>query len=455
MRKRGFAMLALAAAMTLGTAGIQALAAAGWVQEGGSWVYYNSAGSRVYNDWKQGSDGAWRYLDGNGRMAVSSWVDNDEYYVDENGIMLAANWLKVPDASAETGYKWYYFNQSGKNLKDEWEKIDNKWYHFGDTGALEMGWILDDMYYCGSDGVMVTGWQKLEPPESADYEDEDDEGSEDGKYWYYFSSNGKKVLPDDDGNEISLKKINGVYYCLDEYGAMQTGWVCVNGDESESIADYRYVDDNGQVRTGWYSVEPPEELRDQYDYDVVWFYFSNKGVPQVGPEKGSATYKDLEKINGNTYLFDETGVPVYGLQKVFTDEDEGEYTSYYFGTWEQSSMLKGKQMVDEGGTEHEYYFSSTGRGYTGVYEDHLYYMGRLQKADPESKYEVYTIPTSGNNYKNYVVNASGKIVKGSTVKDKGGTKYKTASSGILLEEDEEGVEGEVYTSPEEPEWDWD
>lgn len=107
---------------------------------------------------------------------------------------------------------------------------------------------------------MVTGWQRLLPPDEKD-DDSDYSGPyesvDDGKYWYYFSTNGKKVVPDDSGDEISTKKINGVYYCLAEDGAMQTGWVCVTGDESENIEDYRYVDENGQVRTGWYSVEPP------------------------------------------------------------------------------------------------------------------------------------------------------------------------------------------------------
>ena len=33
---------------------------------------------------------------------------------------------------------------------------------------MEIGWILDDMYYTGSDGVMRTGWQKLYPPDDDD-----------------------------------------------------------------------------------------------------------------------------------------------------------------------------------------------------------------------------------------------------------------------------------------------
>ncbi|MGN0158204.1 MAG: cell wall-binding protein [Brotaphodocola sp.] len=455
MRKKNFAILGLAAVMTLGTAGITAMAAEGWVQEANGWAYYNASGSRVYNEWRKGADGYWRYVDSNGYMAVNKWVDNEDYYVDQSGIMAASTWLQTTDGSGNISY--YYFNSIGKAVKDKWEKINNNWYFFESDGTMQTGWVDDDMYYCGADGVMLTGWQKLLPPE--DYQDDDDysgpyESSEDGMYWYYFNSSGKKVVPDDDGDNIKQKKINGVYYCLREDGAMQTGWTCITGDDSDNIEDYRFVDSNGQVRTGWYSAEPPEELMTKYDHDVEWFYFNTKGVPQVGPAKGSATTKDLKRINGNTYLFDENGVPVYGIQKVYTNEDDGEYTAYYFGTRSQSCMMKGKYTLEDGNETRPYYFTSTGRGYTGVYDNYLYYMGKLQKAASGSKYEVFTI-WSGNSCKNYVVNTSGKIAKNTTVKDSDDVKYKTNANGILLLEDGEEVDGNTYSSPEEPDWDFD
>lgn len=457
MKKQGFAILVLTAAITLGNAGISALAAEGWAQDGNGWAYYNAAGNRIYNEWRKGGDGYWRYIDYNGYMAVNKWVDNEEYYVDGSGIMVANQFLQLSDSS-ENGSSWYYFSTSGKVIRDRWQKVNNQWYYFGDDGAMQTGWVEDDMYYCGSDGVMLTGWQRLLPPESYQEDDEDYSGPyesvDDGMYWYYFASNGKKVVPDDSNGEIAQKKINGVSYCLREDGAMQTGWVCVNGDDSENIEDYRFVDENGQVRTGWYSAEPPEDLQNQYDHDVEWFYFNSKGVPQVGPERGSAHTSDLKRINGNTYLFDEKGVPVYGIQQVYTDNDESEYTAYYFGTRAQSSMLKGKYTLDDNGSNRQYYFTSTGRGYTGVYDNYLYYMGKLQKASSGSKYEVFTI-WIGNNARNYVVNTSGKIAKNTTVKDSDGIKYKVSSSGILLREDDEEVDGNTYSSPEEPDWDSD
>ena len=55
MKKKGLAMFALAAVMSLGAAGITAFAA-GWAQEGSNWVYYNNNGSKVTNAWRQAQD---------------------------------------------------------------------------------------------------------------------------------------------------------------------------------------------------------------------------------------------------------------------------------------------------------------------------------------------------------------------------------------------------------------
>lgn len=449
MRKRRLTVVALAAMMALGTATITSMAAAGWAQENNQWVYYTSSGYKITDAWKEGADGYWRYLGSDGCMVVDSWVDDNNYYVDSNGIMVKSNWLQVDDG--EGGYEWYYFNATGKCVKERWEKINGQYYYFDDEGQMQTGWILEDRYYCNENGQMVTGWQKLLPPE----EEEDDDDStgpydtvSDGTYWYYFNTNGKKVVPDTDGDgAFKQKRINGVYYVLREDGAMQTGWVCATGEESDDIADYRFVDENGQVRTGWYSTTPPEELEERYSHDVEWFYFNSKGVPRTGPEDGDASTSDFVKINGNTYLFDENGVPVYGVKKIYTDSDQSDYTAYYFGTRAQSAMIKGKKTLDEGGDQVGYYFTTSGRGYTGVHDSVLYYMGRAQKAEDGNKYEVITVDGS-----NYLVNGSGRIVKNRKVKDSDGTEYRTNSGGVVLTMDGVDVDDKVFNSPTEPDW---
>ena len=85
MRKRGITVFALSMMLALGTASLTAYAE-GWQQSGTDWVYYDSNNYKVTNEWKKGADGLWRYLNSQGVMAVNSWVD-DEYYVDNNGIM--------------------------------------------------------------------------------------------------------------------------------------------------------------------------------------------------------------------------------------------------------------------------------------------------------------------------------------------------------------------------------
>mgnify|MGYP001438079332 CR=1 FL=1 len=96
MKKKGLAMFALAAVMSLGAVGITAFAA-GWSQEGSNWVYYNNNGSKVTNAWRQAQDGTWRYLESSGAMATNKWVDNDDYYVDASGIMIMASGGKQPE----------------------------------------------------------------------------------------------------------------------------------------------------------------------------------------------------------------------------------------------------------------------------------------------------------------------------------------------------------------------
>ena len=451
MKRKSLIVLAAAAVLTVGAASMNTWAAEGWAQSGNTWVYYDDGGSRVTNTWKKGADNLWRYLDSSGDMAVNTWVENT-YYMDSNGILVTDKWMKFKDSGSSSEYKWYYFGSSGKAIMDNWSKINNKWYYFDSNGEMQTDWVLDDMYYCGTDGAMRTGWQKLYPPDS-DYDpDRITPGdNDDGKSWYYFKDSGKKYVPRDFSGDYASYRIDGVSYCFDEDGALQTGWKKVGVDGADyEIQNYKYYDANGKLRTGWYSVEPPEDVSG-YEESVEWFYFSSSGVPKAGPKEGEASTSDLTKINGKTYLFDELGVPVYGLQKVSIGSSS-DFTAFYFGDKKTSTMQKGKVKVIEGdGGEWTYYFSDSGRGYTGVKDGYLYYMGKLQCAEDGNKYEPIAIPT-GSTTTTYVVSTSGKVAKGTTVKSADGVKYKTASSGTLLKVDEESPSGNEGKEPLEPIW---
>ncbi len=448
MIKKGLLVFTLSAALSIGSGMISL--AAGWANENGRWVYYDNSGAFVTNEWKKGADNLWRYLDGNGQMATSCWVD-DSYYVDENGIMVAGKWLQLNyDSGGMTDEpSWYYFNDSGKAVVDAWKKINNKWYHFDTVGAMETGWIEDNMYYMGSDGAAMTGWAKLYPPEGQE-EESDPFDEDEGRKWYFFNASGQKFVPTTDvNNGYGEKRIDGVYYCFNTNGAMQTGWVDFESTSQDSIAGYRFYGSDGKAVSGWYSEMPPRGISG-YENDVEWFYFSNKGVPKTGPASGEFTTSDLTRINNKTYLFNSLGNPVTGLQKVYTKSDRSEYTAYYFDE-SDCTVRKGKRsIVEKDGNTANYYFQDSGKGYTGVKDGTLYYMGKQQKAEAGSKYQPIHIPGG----QTYLVNTSGKVTKSTSgVKDADGIKYATNNQGVLVKVDGESVSGSEYgREAEEPIW---
>ena len=78
-------------------------------------------------------------------------------------------------------------------------------------------------------------------------------------------------------------------------------------------------------KSGWENPAKRGEIPVSYthlDYDgdvedeVQWYYFESDGEPKVGPAVEEATVRDLEKIGGVTYLFDNDGNPVYGLRNL-------------------------------------------------------------------------------------------------------------------------------------------
>ncbi len=248
MKRKGLIMLAVTAMLTVGAVSVESYAAEGWAQSGSTWVYYDTSGNKVTNTWKKGADNLWRYLNTNGEMSVNTWVENT-YYMDSNGILVTDKWMKFQDSSSSQ-YKWYYFGSSGKAIMDNWSKINNKWYYFDPNGEMQTGWVLDDMYYCGTDGAMRTGWQKLFSPNSNNDGDRVTPGdNDDGKFWYYFNDNGKKYVPKNISGDYATYKIDGVAYCFDSDGALQTGWKNVGVDNAEyDIQNYKYYDSNGKLR---------------------------------------------------------------------------------------------------------------------------------------------------------------------------------------------------------------
>ena len=124
-----------------------------WLKEGKVWYYLDSEGTPVKNKWIGNY-----WLGADGKMAINSWVDNNYYYVDENGLWDKNKKKLDPVPTGEhtgwvrSGSTWYYFSPEGKLVKNKW--VGNYW--LGANGNMETNaWVDNGRYYVGSNGVWV------------------------------------------------------------------------------------------------------------------------------------------------------------------------------------------------------------------------------------------------------------------------------------------------------------
>ncbi len=331
------ALLAIGASMT-------SFAATGWVEEDGTWYFYDNDGNRVEDTWKKSGDN-WYWLDSEegGAMAMEKIVEDDDdiYYVDANGVMVRNTWVKVVNEEQDEDedpaeYHYYYMQSNGKaykasdNSNIRFRTIDGKRYAFDEDGKMLYGWVneqgerqSDDdgwetaIYYLGNwdEGDMKIGWQKIYVYDG----DEDD----DMEHWFNFKSNGKKRFNDSTKNNDLFKeeKINGKRYGFDNRGVMTYEWALATEGEKgaswASTSSWRYfnsVEDGARVTKGWFKVVAPSEDNDNVfktgygehtfaeddadDENERWYYANGDGILEAGK---------IKKIKGKYYGFRPDG----------------------------------------------------------------------------------------------------------------------------------------------------
>ena len=132
----------------------------GWVEENGSWKFYDDNDSYVTDAWKKrGED--WYYLNEDGEVATNAQID--EYYVDESGKRVSDKWISMAneefwDSADAPETLWHYYGKNGKEVISKWQKINDNLYYFNDQGEMMTGKveIEGSTYYLGevNDGVM-------------------------------------------------------------------------------------------------------------------------------------------------------------------------------------------------------------------------------------------------------------------------------------------------------------
>lgn len=373
----------------------------------------------------------YRYFEDNGSVARDQIIEYDRklYYVNDEGYAVFNSWVEV-------GSDMYYAGNDGVFKTDGVYEIEGYKYYLDKTGKLQKGWCGEDYLYYGDleDGFLINGFQELDIPRDwATEVDKEKTG------WFYFDTNTYKRVFSEDEPYIS-KMVGNRRYCFDQNGIMRTGWRHMKETEPVMKGWMYFVEDTSDefkfgeaVTDTWYSVEPPTEVLP--GADVRYFYFNGQGQPRTAPV---GKYQKV-RLGEKTYLFNEYGYAVYGIQEV-----SGDY--YYFGPDVTDCSMKTGYInrdIDGSNDGSSFYFEGDGKGVTGVYQNKLYYKGKLQKASAEQKYAGFEI--SG---RVYLVNASGTILKNrKKVKDGDGSAWSTNSSGIVTYHDEDAD----YTTPSAPE----
>ena len=226
----------------------------GWYEAEGDSFYLNDYGAGVVKCWRLGTDGKYRYLKADGRMAVNEWIvdygktyylgadgkkytgtrviDGKSYTFDSNGVLITETTGSHKSSDYAVKYvngKAYIYDGDGQMLRSGWYTAGGASYYLNDYGAgVVKCWRLgtDGKYrYLGADGKMKTNcWIK-------DY----------GR-WYYVKGDGTRY-------ESCWVKFGDKWYWFGGSGKMaESQWLTLNGKkyyftESGAMAANRWIQD--------------------------------------------------------------------------------------------------------------------------------------------------------------------------------------------------------------------
>ena len=248
--------------------------------------------------WKL-EDGNWYYYDENGMMVSDNWLYDvsNWYHFDKNGRM-ETGWIFVNE-------KWYYMNNSGM-MQVHWNYINEKWYYMNDYGMMQVNWncIDGNWYYMNDYGMMQSGWVSV------------------GENWYHMTESGIMEA----GKWIEL---NGKYYCLRDDGSLVVSGYTDDGYYVNSKGEWSWDSWEYNSTGWWYSLKEGGYATGWKEINGYWYYFDmTSGYMKTGwlLESGSWFYlasdghmyaSNLYRIGNSFYAFNGSGV-------MLSD------TSYYF-----------------------------------------------------------------------------------------------------------------------------
>ena len=372
----------------------------------GSETHYMTNDSGVIqetNDWVK-YDGEW-YFWRDGDILKNGIYDiwGKKYYFNYDGEMQVGR-IEVHDSNT-----LYLTDSSGALINTpEWNTYKNNWYYMNADGSVRKNEFIkygNDLYYVDSEGKMVTGdfsFNRISYHTDSDGVILKNAWYQKGYDWYYAGEDGASVTH-------SWKSgAGGVWYYLNESGAMAKGmcWVYNKGDYDNG--KYEYFDDNG--------IWQENNRINKNDWSLVdgkWYYYS-EGKPYTGwvgsyyINQGvmcTNTYIEDDDDNNAVYYVDHKGV--YQRNSwVKIPGYEGEYRWRYAGT--DGKILKNVWVGD-------YYINGSGYMVSNEIVDTGYY-GLCKFAD-DGKFIGYAKKSDWNKVDDewYYVDSNGALLKGKQV----------------------------------------
>ena len=231
--------------------------------------------------------------------------------------------------------QWYYVDNSGDYVYDQWKKSGNSYFYLGDDGAMMTNALIqdgDNYYYVDANGAMVKSqWIQIAADDSED---------QDVEYrWYYFGSTGRAYRAT---SNFTKKTINGKKYAFDSEGKMLFGFVTDDGvmtnQDTDPVLNAQYYfgsNEDGAMYTGWLNYTEGVDDSEYDGEDSLWFYYN----PSNGQKQVNKTDK---KINGYYYTFDSYGVMKTDWQSA-TNNTGATVSKYYNG--DDQGWLEKKSWV--------------------------------------------------------------------------------------------------------------
>ena len=210
----------------------------GWAKIDEKWYYATDSGKIIRNKWEK-INGSWYRFDESGTM-LSKTIYND-YLLKTSGAMAEKDWVQMDE-------KWYYATDSGKAIRDKWEKINGSWYSFHKDGdMLSSQW--KEKYYLKDSGAMAQSeWFFDKKYDSWFYLKSDGAYAE--NQWqgsYYLKSYGYMAK-----NEWIFDKSYNAWYYLKEDGVYVTGNFTINGKNYSFQSNGKWISDTA----AYYKVKP-------------------------------------------------------------------------------------------------------------------------------------------------------------------------------------------------------